>query len=240
MGDKLHQNPDDPEVQAYWDRWFDQFGAFMLHAAQVAEGNQVEALALGKQLAGAMVPENSARWQKLIAEVRKVYHGQLTQALFTDQYSDWTQMPWLGDLDFLTIYYYSGISDADHPSLDELTASFENFNRTQFDALYKKFGKPLVFLNPFQSRDHAAHQGWFEPMASCPADVSQDWLAQADMYEAFFKATTDEPWIGGMLTWGYWITPNFQPEYCFESSSSVRSKPAELVIQRWFDLIKNN
>ena len=236
MGDKLQQNPDDPEVQVYWDRWFEQFGAFMQHAGQVAETNDVEALALGKQVAGAMVPENNARWQKLIADVRQVYHGQLTQALFTNQYSDWTQMPWLGDLDFLTIYYYSGISDADNPSLEELTASFENFNRTQFDALYEQFGKPLVFLNPFQSRDHAARQAWFEPMASCPADVSQDWMAQADMYEAFFSAVADEPWFGGMLTWGYWITPTFPPEYCFQDSSTVRSKPAELVIQRWFEL----
>ena len=238
MSDKLQQNPDDPEVQAYWDRWFEQFGAFMQHAAQVAEANDVEALALGKQLVGAMVPENTARWQKLIADVRQVYHGQLTQALFTNQYSDWTQMPWLGDLDFLTIYYYSNLSDADHPTLNELTASFEDDNRTQFYALYEKFGKPLVFLNPFQSRDHAAQQAWFEPMASCPADVSQDWMAQADMYEAFLTASADEPWFGGMLTWGYWITPTFPAEYCFQDSSTVRGKPAELVIQRWFDLMQ--
>jgi len=238
MGEKLQANPDDMEVQAYWDRWFEQFGAYILHAAQIAEDNQVEALALGKQLVGAMVPENDARWKALIADVRKVYHGQLTQALWTNQYSDWSQMPWLGDLDFLTIYDYSAISDADHPTLDELTASFEKLNRAQYDALYKKFGKPLVFLNPFQSRDHAARQDWFEPMASCPADISQDWLAQADMYEAFFQAASDEPWFGGMLTWGYWVTPNFPAEYCFQMSSTVRGKPAELVIQRWFNLIQ--
>jgi hypothetical protein len=42
-----------------------------------------------------------------------------------------------------------------------------------------------------------------------------------------------------MLTWGYWVTPNFPAEYCFQMSSTVRGKTAELVIQRWFNLIQN-
>jgi hypothetical protein len=237
MGEKLDQNPDDPEVQAYWDRWFDQFTPFMLHAAKLAEENDIEALALGKQLAGAMSPNNAQRWSSLIQKVRQVYSGQITQVLFTNQYSDWTKLPWLSDLDFITIYYYNNISEKEQPTQTELIASFENFNRVQFDPLFELTNKPIVFLNVFQSRDHAAKQEWFEPMASCPENVSQDWIAQADLYEAFFNATIDEEWFNGMLTWGYWVTPHFQSEYCFESSSSVRSKPANLVVRSWFDRI---
>lgn len=237
MGEKLDQDPDDPEVQAYWDRWFDQFTPFMLNSASLAEENNIEALALGKQLAGAMSPNNSQRWTSLIQKVRQVYSGQITQVIFNNQYSDWTKLLWLKDLDFITIFYYNNISEEVQPTQTELIASFENFNRAQFDPLFELTQKPIVFLNPFQSRDHSAKQEWFEPMASCPENVSQDWIAQADLYEAFFNAAIDEEWFKGMLSWGYWVTPHFQSQYCFESSSSVRNKPASLVVRSWFDRI---
>lgn len=233
MGERLDQNPDDPEVQAYWDSWFEQFGAFMLHTARVAEANHVEAITLGKQLGGAMSVHNEARWRKLIQDVRAVYHGQITQALWNGEFGPYLDVPWLDDLDFITIFYYNRLSDEEQPSLETLQAAFEQYNRQQFDPLYQRTGKPLVMLLPFQSRDHAAQQQWFEPMASS-AGVGQDLLAQADLYEAFFQSTLDEPWLGGVLSWGYWITPDFPAEYSFEKSSSVRGKPASLVMRKWF------
>jgi len=233
MGERLSQNPGDPEVQAYWDRWFEQFGAFMLHTATIAEANHVEAITLGKQLAGAMNPNNEARWRQLIQDVRAVYHGQITQALLNNEYAPYLNAPWLDDLDFIIIYYYNRLSDEEHPSLETLQAAFEQYNRQQFDPLYLRAGKPIAMLLPFQSRDHAAQQQWFEPMASS-ADVEKDWLAQADLYEAFFQSTLDEPWLGGVLSWGYWITPDFPPQYSFEKSSTVREKPASLVMRKWF------
>ena len=144
-----------------------------------------------------------------------------------------TVRPWADDLDVITIYYYNRFSDAERPALTELESAMDGFNRKQFDPLYAKYKKPLVFLLPFQSRDHAAAQQWFEPMANEPS-VRQDLIAQADLYEAFFTSTADEPWYGGAITWGYWIEPGFSAKYSFEKSSSVRGKTAALVVQRWF------
>jgi hypothetical protein len=112
----------------------------------------------------------------------------------------------------------------------------ESTNRDRFDILYNKFRKPLIIITPFQSRDYAAKMEWFEPMASAP-QVKQDFIAQADLYEAFFESTLDEPWLGGVFTWGYWIEPDFNPKYSFDKSSSIRSKPAELVVRKWFSTI---
>jgi hypothetical protein len=234
MADRLSKNPADPEANAYWDRWFVQFGSFMQKSAQIAEKHNIEMLALGKQIDGAMIPANEQRWRKLIANIRTVYHGKLTQVLFTSEGSNHaTQVPWADDLDVITIYYYNRFSDQERPSLTELESAMDGFNRKQFDPLYAKYKKPLVFLLPFQSRDHAAGQVWFEPMATAPS-VQQDLMGQADLYEAFFKSTGDEPWLTGVYTWGYWIEPGFNPKYSFEKSSSVRSKPASLVVRKWF------
>ena len=234
MADRLSKNPADPEANAYWDRWFVQFGSFMQKSAQIAEKHNIEMLALGKQIDGAMIPANEQRWRKLITNVRTVYHGKLTQVLFTSEGSDHaSQVPWADDLDVITIYYYNRFSDQERPSLTDLKSAMDGFNRKQFDPLYAKYKKPIIFLLPFQSRDNAARQAWFEPMATAPS-VRQDLSAQVDLYEAFFKSTGDEPWLGGVYTWGYWIEPGFNPKYSFEKSSSVRGKPASLVIRKWF------
>ncbi len=234
MSDRLAKNPSDPVANAYWDRWFVQFGAFMQKSAQIAEKHNIEMLALGKQIDGAMIPANEHRWRALISNVRKVYHGKLTQVLYTNEWSDHvSQIPWADDLDVITIYYYNRFSDQERPSLSDIESAMNAFNQKQFDPLYATYKKPLVFLLPFQSRDHAAGQEWFEPMATAPA-VRQDLLAQADLYEAFFQSTHDEPWLGGVYTWGYWIEPGFNPKYSFEKSSSVRNKPASLVVRKWF------
>ena len=234
MGERLERTPSDPEANAYWDRWFVQFGEFMQKSATIAEKHDTEMLAIGKQIDGAMVPANERRWRALIADVRKVYRGKITQVLYTNEWSDHAkEVPWADDLDVITIYYYNRFSDKGRPSVDELAASMEGFNRKQFDPLYAKYQKPLLFLLPFQSRDHAARQEWFEPMATAPA-VREDMMAQADLYEAFFIATLDEPWLDGVYTWGYWIEPGFDPRYSFEKSSTVRNKPASLVVRKWF------
>jgi len=234
MADRLTLNPHDPVANAYWDRWFVQFGQFMKRSATIAEKHNIEVLALGKQIDGAMIPANEQRWRALIADVRTVYHGKLTQALFTNEGSDHVaSIPWADDLDLITIYYYNRFSDAERPALAELESAMDGFNRKQFDPLYANYKRPLIFILPFQSRDHAAAQQWFEPMATAPS-VRQDLIAQADLYEAFFASTADEPWYGGAMTWGYWIEPGFNAKYSFEKSSSVRGKPAALVVQRWF------
>lgn len=239
MADRLSRNPSDPVANAYWDRWFAQFGRFMDKSARIAQEHNIEVLALGKQIDGAMIPANEQRWRALIADVRELYSGKLTQVLFTNEHSDHvTSIPWADDLDVISIYYYNRVSDAEQPTLADLTAAMERFNRQQFDPLYAKYKKPLVFLLPFQSRDHAAAQQWFEPMATSPA-VKQDLMGQADLYEAFFASALDEPWLAGVLTWGYWIEPGFNPKYSFEKSSSIRGKPASLVIRKWFAQVRS-
>lgn len=241
MGRRLTEHPEDPEVQAYWDRWFDEFTPFMLTSAEIAEKNNIEMLSLGKQLNGAMNKNNEQRWRSLIKKVRSVYHGKITQTVYCHESTSFDgglDMPWFDELDYITIYYYNTFSDKEHPSVDELAASMESFNRKQFDPFYAKYKKPLIFIVPFQSRDHAARQDWFEPLASSPS-VGQDLTGQADLYEALGQSTMDEPWLAGVYTWGYWIEPGFNPKYSFEKSSSVREKPASLVIRRWFATVNS-
>jgi hypothetical protein len=234
MGNRFSQNPNDPEAKAYWDSWFAQFEEFMMYSAEQSEKNGIGVLTLGKQVDGAMIPQNEARWRALIAKVRGVYHGKLTQVIWNDENGyQLSSIPWANDLDFITIFYYNTVSDKERPSVEELKAKMDEFNRNQFEPLYERYGKPIVFVTPFQSRTFSAQQDWFEPMAKAP-NVGLDYTAQADLYEAFFESVIDEPWCAGVMTWGYWIEGNYDnPEYDNEKSSTVREKMASLVVRKW-------
>jgi hypothetical protein len=238
MGDRLRKNPDDAEVRAWWNKWFEQFTNFMLKTAKIAEENKIEMMALGKQVIPAMQPALEPEWRKLIAQVRQVYHGKLCQVVWVNNWSKPEDVPWSNDLDYIVLNSWHNYSDNVKPTLTELEQSLEKYNTEQFKVYYNLYKKPVILLSGFQSRDHAAQQNWFEPMASSP-NVGQDFIAQADLYEALFRTSLNEPWLGGVITWGYWIEPDFKEKYSFNKSSSVRSKPASLVYRRWVSQVHN-
>ena len=131
----------------------------------------------------------------------------------------------------------TNVSMADAPTIPDLVTSFEQFNDTQFEPLSRRYDKPIIFLTPFQSRDHGAQQVWFEPGMSS-TDVGEDLLIQAMLYEAFFQAVQDEEWVAGVWTWGYWWRDDFDTQWTpgdamFNKSSSVRNKPAVWIFEKW-------
>lgn len=224
------------ENTAYWDSWFESYTAFALDQAAVAQAADVDMLVIGQQLNGAVVAGNIDRWKTLIAKVREVYDGPISYAAYTNQYLTQADSFPYEDADYIIIYYYNGISELEQPGLEELRESFEYFNDTQFEPLSRRYGKPVIFLTPFQSRDFGARQEWFEPSAPAP-EVGQDLLIQAKMYEAFFQSIQDEDWVAGVWTWGYWWRDDFidsQPgDSSYEKSSTIRNKPAMWIFQKW-------
>lgn len=236
-GDNLPANAE------WWDAWFESYGTFLSEQANTAKQCDVDMLVIGKQIDGAVRTGNADRWRELIAQTRKIYSGPLSYAAYTDQnYSQASEFPY-DDLDYIIIYLYNNVSDAENPTLPELVESFERFNDKQFEPLSRMYNKPVIFLTPFQSRDHGARQDWFEPAAPAP-EVGQDLLIQAQMYEALFQSIQDEDWVAGVWTWGYWWRNDFDiiwqsGDASFNKSSSVRNKPAMWIIQKWANGIGN-
>ena len=231
------KSDDLPANTEWWDAWFESYGTFVFEQARTAKQCNVDMLVIGKQIDGAVKTGNADRWRELIVQTRAIYPGPLSYAAWTDQnYSQASEFPY-DALDYIIIYLYNNVSDAENPSLSELIGSFERFNDKQFEPLSRQYDKPVIFLTPFQSRDHGAQQAWFEPADVSP-NVGEDFLIQASLYDAFFQAIQDEDWVAGVWTWGYWWRDDFntvwQPgDASFNKSSSVRNKPAMWIIQKW-------
>lgn len=204
--------------------------------ARVAQWYVADMLVIGKQRYYAIRKGNEERWKKLIERVREVYKGPIGYAATTiETYSAINEFP-CEVLDYVIIYLYNKISEKENPSIEELKSAFEKFNRDQFEEISRKCGKKVIFLIPFQSRDFGAKQVWFEPAAPAP-HVKQDFLIQAKMYEAFFQSVADEDWVKGVWAWGYWWRDDFDTKYLkgdssFHKSSSVRNKPAMMIIKK--------
>ncbi len=234
---QLKKDPSGDEINYWWDTWFIEFGEFMMYSARKAQENGYEMLVIGKQIDGAMIKENDLRWRSLIADVRSVYSGKIAQApLHSENSVLHEEITWTDELDYLIIYYYNSFSKEADPAEEDLVSTMKKFNREQFDPLYEKYGVDIIFLTPFQSRDHAASQEWFEPMASAP-HVDLDLEAQDELYRAFFKSTANEEWFAGLMTWGYWTEQDTGLPTAFEKSSTVRGKPAAKTIREWFGKI---
>lgn len=231
--------PVSPEAIDYWDQWFAAYEVVAFHHARIAEIHSADMLVIGKQIAGAVCAGNEERWRKLIAEIRKIYNGPIGYAaLAIPGLSEPNEFP-CDALDYLIIYHYYQISSEADPTITDLREAFEYYNDSEFEPLSRQHDVPIIFLTPFQSRDHGAWQQWFEPGAPAP-DVGEDLLIQAKMYEAFLQSIADEEWVAGLWTWGYWWRDDFDTTYnpgdsSFNKSSTVRNKPAAHILAKWWN-----
>ena len=235
LGRELESNS--PEINAYWDSWFKEYESFALNHARIAEENNAEMFIIGKQLEGALSKGNEQRWRNLIKKIKEIYKGPVSYAAWTSENFSQAEFFPYEEADYIMIYLYNNASGKENPSIQELKDSFENFNLNQFKPLSEKYGKKVIFLTPFQSRDFGAKQEWFEPSAPSP-NVKEDLLIQAKMYEAFLQSIEDEDWVQGMFTWGYWWRNDFDEMFkkgdsSFNKSSTVRNKPANEIIKKW-------
>ncbi len=229
--------PGDLAAQAYWDAWFDQYGAFVLKQAEIAQKLGIDLMAVGKQAGAATRGGNASRWKRLIAQVRQRYTGKLTYVSWTSETaSEHGAFPF-EDLDYITFYLATKLSDADQPSVAEMKAVFEKYNDEIFEPASKTTGKPVLFLARFQSRTQGARNEWFESGLPQP-QIGEDLPIQARMYEAFFQAMEDEPWVAGTFSWGFWWRDDFDTifnpgEASINKGSSIRNKPVTGIWRRW-------
>lgn len=84
-----------------WDAWWESYSVTIRHFANLAQRANVDVFCVGSELLS--TERQTDRWVKLIAQIRKVYHGQLLYATNWDHY----QVPGFWDhVDFVGISGY--------------------------------------------------------------------------------------------------------------------------------------
>ncbi|MDH3745057.1 MAG: glycoside hydrolase TIM-barrel-like domain-containing protein [Acidobacteriota bacterium] len=214
-----------------WQTWFSSYRRFILHYAQLAEGLNIEALAIGTEL-HKTVTKRPEEWKRLISEIRRVYKGKLTYA--ANWYREFEDVPFWASLDYIGIQAYFPLSDQMHPTVEALRVGWQR-HLPAIRAVQRKSGRPVLFTEVgYRSAPDAAIDPWTWPdrIARGEADLV-DFETQANAYRAFFETFWDQPWFAGSYIWKWY--PGRSPRGARQNIDfTPQGKPALAVLGRWY------
>ncbi|MGD1073900.1 MAG: hypothetical protein ABSB15_27630, partial [Bryobacteraceae bacterium] len=106
---------------------------------------------------------------------------------------------------------------------------------------FAPFSKPLVLYALIQSHRNFLQTGWIEDNPDCAngcieTTLQADFSVQAIAFEALLEAAVESGLnFASIDTMGYWWTDTILPENSFPNiAQTIRNKPAEAILQRWF------
>lgn len=209
-----------------WDDWWEDYGNFITHWAMFAAECNVEMMMVGSELVS--TEEQTNRWRKLIARVRKVYpKGRLSYSANWDHY--WVPQFW-DDLDVVGMTTYHDLTGGKDPTLTNIMAGWEPI-KAKILKWQKTVNRPIIFTEVgWPNQVTCAQYPWDyyrSRKKTAPA-------AQAACFEAFFKTWINEKCVAGMLVWE-WRTydgENVDPDT--DDSYVPCGKPAMEVIRKYF------
>lgn len=219
------------ESDSLWQVWFEQYELFILHYARLAEEANIEMLCIGTELHHAISHEEE--WRKLIESIRAVYHGKITYAAnFTEEYE---KIKFWDDLDFIGVQAYFSLSKNLNPTVEEMIANWAT-PLSSLEAIAGQYQRPVLFTEiGYRSTTDAAIEPWRWPQENLENSRSNE--TQARCYEAFFKATWNKPWLGGVYFWKWYPHGAHR---LGEIDFTPQGKPAEKVMSRYFNAHENN
>ncbi len=219
------------------DAWYANYGAMLNNLADIGNQNDVEGIVIGTELIG-MASEfanqdNTARWNKIISDLRQRYSGFLTydanwswgNPQFEHEVHSigfWSALDYIG----VSAYYPLAQNSVD-PSVDVLIDSWKYWDESQLRGISERWGKPLLFSEIGYKSVNGAHNA-----PCCTAPENYDGDAQVRLYEALFKYWSNSPHMAGLYLW-YW---DVNPDYggFGNRDYTAQGKPAYNVIKTWF------
>ncbi len=206
-----------------WDAWFEQYRAFILRYAALAEGCGVEVFLVGSELIS--TEHLTAQWRETIGAVREVYAGLLGYSANWDHY---TAVQFWDALDLLGMTTYYQLADEPGPTTEALTARWRDLRKKILD-YQADIDRPLLFTEVgWCSQEGCSVEAWnyYRSTTVTPAALEE----QRRNYRAFIDTWQDDPAVGGVIWWEWTEEPG-GPEDC---GYSPRGKPAERELRAFF------
>ena len=209
----IHFFDEDVPCEPKWSNWFESYTKFQLRFAKVAEETGCEMFIPGCEMV--MSEHREEEWRKLIADIRKVYHGLI--AYNTDKYQE-HNVKWWDAVDVIASSGYYPI-DKWESELDRI------------EAVVKKYKKPFFF----------AEAGCMSTKGSnlVPNDWSiqdeSDPDGQAEWYSAMFKACEKRSWIKGFALWDWGARLYCERDIDRKRGYELYLKPAEKVVREYYE-----
>jgi len=235
--------PEDPAA------WFDDYEAFLIEYAKLAETSGANALYLTNEVKSMVVdPEYEARWRGIVASIREVYSGEVSlNAIINNDEAGTTtnenvnqtevmRIPFADALDFIGVSVYIALTDKPDPTVAELRAAW-HANRDGFDLVGSLRDIHELYEKPVMISEIAWK--WLDGTNMAPWGYggSVDEQEQCDLFEAMFQVLSAEggDWLRGVSVWA-WFT-YLSPELAYSGDfvrTCVQGKPAAVLLTEWF------
>lgn len=214
--------------------WFNAYGTFIAHLAQLAQQHGVEAFCLGSELISMSTPQvnstNTSHWLTLIANVRSLYSGHVTYSAnwgpsgFVDEKNRIEFWPQLDSIGLAAYFNHS----SDSNSVETLKGSWAWWDANHIRPLQQRYNKPIIFTEVGYKSVTGSHKEPWNYNWGGPVDQTE----QANSYAAMFSYWNDQPGMMGVHLWEWNSDPNAgganDPNY------TPQNKQAEETMRQWF------
>jgi hypothetical protein len=177
-----------------WNTFFEDYEAWIVKMARLAEEGSAQVFCVGLEYSFAQKDE--ARWRKIIAAVREVYHGKLT---YGANWNEYPEVKFWDALDYLGVLAYFPLTKSEDPSSAELTAAWEK-RCAELQKFSKDNGKQFLFTEiGYNENARAAAEPWsFKTGGLHAAEI------QARCIDVVLKLPAKHPFIAGMYWWKWY------------------------------------
>ncbi|MCC3376814.1 glycosyl hydrolase family 53 [Cohnella sp. REN36] len=217
--------PDEEAAQPYWDAWFESYGNFLCHYAEIAEELGCEMFCIGCEMA--KTESRKAEWHALIERVRSIYGGPL---VYNANHGSEEGVAWFDQVDVIGTSAYYPVARKPGDGEDAMLANWQPV-RAKLRRLHEKFGKPIVFMKiGCRSALGCASMPWDYLRTELPASEEE----QANFYGSVLRAFWDEPWFGGFFWWDWSVRLYPLEQASADTGFDIYGKKAERVLREWY------
>jgi hypothetical protein len=141
---------------AEWDRFFTDYQTWIVQMAQIAQAHGVATFCIGLEFSYAQ--KFDARWRKIIAAVRQVYHGKVT---YGGNWDSFQEVTFWDALDYIGVLAYFPLTKSVNPSEGEIAAAWDR-KCAELTAFSKAHGgKKFLFVEiGYNESARAAAEPW--------------------------------------------------------------------------------
>ncbi|MGC8857247.1 MAG: carboxypeptidase regulatory-like domain-containing protein, partial [Anaerolineae bacterium] len=244
-----------PKDAFWWQTWFDHYRAFAVNYADLATQSGAQTLVLGGDWLTPAIPGGSLadgspsnlpadadlRWKAILDEVRQHFHGQVLWALPFTPGNLQPPLSLLSQADGIYLLWSVPLASQSGAPKDALTNEAGRLLDNEIYGLATILNKPFLLALAYPSvsgaslgcladgRGGCLDWSVFSPPHTDQLSFTLSLQEQADIYEAILTAVNERPWVGGVISRGY-----YPPVALRDKSASIHGKPAADILWYWF------
>ncbi|MFZ4786181.1 MAG: glycoside hydrolase family 113 [Flavobacteriales bacterium] len=187
----------DLRTESDWELMENKYRKYILEYAEMSEKNRLPLYCIGSEL-DTWAVKRPEFWRGLIAEVRKVYNGDLIYACRSGMEE---RIVFWDALDYVGLTVYESLSGEEIPSVDSLTRGWQPI-KERMRLFSEKVNKRIIFTEWGYTRSKYCAQ--IPDRDTLVGGESEE--AQANCYDALLSTFEKEPWWVGGFIWQWFPT----------------------------------